>query len=208
MKLKKRPSASITLLLMTVSMTVAFAAAQSPTPAENVLVSFPASGDLGNSPNGVLISDAAGNFYGVNTYGGTGSGAAYEISPTTEGGWTAKSIYVFPTSTYFPAGLVMDSSGNLYGANYGGGTETCSDGYGDYSCGAPTAGKVGQHILILGNRLSGTTSVTFNGVPANFTVKSDTYIRATVPAGATTGTVSVVTPGGMLNSNPQFIVTK
>jgi hypothetical protein len=37
---------------------------------------------------------------------------------------------------------------------------------------------------------------------------SDTYIRATVPAGATTGKVSVVTPSGTLNSNPQFVVTK
>jgi hypothetical protein len=45
-------------------------------------------------------------------------------------------------------------------------------------------------------------------VQANFTVKTDAYIQATVPAGATTGTVSVVTPSGMLNSNPQFIVTK
>ena len=27
-------------------------------------------------------------------------------------------------------------------------------------------------------------------------------------AGATTGTVSVVTPSGRLNSNPQFVVTK
>jgi hypothetical protein len=37
---------------------------------------------------------------------------------------------------------------------------------------------------------------------------SDTYIKATVPAGATTGIVSVVTPSGTLNSNPQFVVTK
>jgi uncharacterized protein (TIGR03437 family) len=56
--------------------------------------------------------------------------------------------------------------------------------------------------------LTGTTGVTVNGVQANFAVKSDTYIKATVPAGATTGTVSVVTPSGTLNSNPQFIVTK
>ena len=72
----------------------------------------------------------------------------------------------------------------------------------------PTAGKVGKRVLILGNNLTGTTSVTFNGVPAEFTVEKDSFIRATVPAGATTGTVSVVTPSGTLNSNPQFVVTK
>jgi uncharacterized protein (TIGR03437 family) len=70
------------------------------------------------------------------------------------------------------------------------------------------AGKVGKSVLILGNGLTGATGVTFNGVSAAFTVESDTYIKATVPAGATTGTVSVVTPSGTLNSNPQFVVTK
>jgi hypothetical protein len=72
----------------------------------------------------------------------------------------------------------------------------------------PTGGKVGKRILILGNHLTGTTSVTFNGAPAEFTVEKDSFIRATVPEGATTGTVSVVTPSGTLNSNPQFVVTK
>ena len=72
----------------------------------------------------------------------------------------------------------------------------------------PVAGKVGKRVLILGNGLTGSTSVTFNGVAAAFTVVSDTFIKATVPAGATTGAVSVVTPSGTLNSNPQFVVTK
>jgi hypothetical protein len=72
---------------------------------------------------------------------------------------------------------------------------------------APTVGKVGRSVLILGNGLTGTSSVTFNGVPATFTVESDMYLKATVPPGATSGTVSVVTPSGTLSS-PQFLVTK
>ena len=72
----------------------------------------------------------------------------------------------------------------------------------------PTAGEVGNRILILGNHLTGTTSVTFNGVPGEFKVHKDTFITAWVPTGATTGIVSVVTPSGTLNSNPQFVVTK
>ena len=43
---------------------------------------------------------------------------------------------------------------------------------------------------------------------AAFMVVFDTYIKTTVPAGATTGKVSVVTPSGTLNSNPQFVVPK
>jgi uncharacterized protein (TIGR03437 family) len=73
---------------------------------------------------------------------------------------------------------------------------------------APVAGPVGQSVIILGNGLTGSTSVTFNGVEAEFTVESDTYIKATVPTGATTGVVSVVTPSGTLKSNLQFVVSK
>jgi hypothetical protein len=72
----------------------------------------------------------------------------------------------------------------------------------------PIAAKVGRCIIIVGNNLTGSTSVTFNGTAATFTVESDTYITATVPAGATTGTVSVTTPTGTLNSNPVFQVLK
>ena len=70
----------------------------------------------------------------------------------------------------------------------------------------PVAGKVGIRVIILGHGLSGSTSVTFNGVSASFTVNSDTYITAVVPTGATTGTVSVVTLTGTLNSSPAFQV--
>jgi uncharacterized protein (TIGR03437 family) len=67
-------------------------------------------------------------------------------------------------------------------------------------------GKVGRVVNILGNGLTGTTSVTFNGVAATFTVVSDTYIKATVPSGATTGTIEVTTPTGTLSSNVAFRV--
>jgi uncharacterized protein (TIGR03437 family) len=60
--------------------------------------------------------------------------------------------------------------------------------------------------MILGDNLTGATKVTFNGLPAAFTVVSSTEIEATVPIGATTGTVTVVTPGGTLESNAPFQV--
>jgi hypothetical protein len=67
-------------------------------------------------------------------------------------------------------------------------------------------GKVGQTGGILGQGLTGTSSVSLNGIPASFTVVSDTFIRATVPAGATTGYVTVATPSGTLTSNVSFHV--
>jgi uncharacterized protein (TIGR03437 family) len=70
----------------------------------------------------------------------------------------------------------------------------------------PTFAKAGQKVDILGTDLIGATSVTFNGVPAKFTIVSPTQIHATVPAGAPSGTVQVTTPNGTLSSNVPFDV--
>ena len=67
-------------------------------------------------------------------------------------------------------------------------------------------GKVGQAPGILGQGFTGTSNVSFIGISTNFTVVSDTFITATVPAGATTGYVTVTTPSGTLTSNVPFQV--
>jgi len=67
-------------------------------------------------------------------------------------------------------------------------------------------GKIGETGGVLGQGFTGTTSVMLNGVSANFAVVSDTFIKATVPEGATTGYVTVTTPGGKLTSNVPFHV--
>ena len=70
----------------------------------------------------------------------------------------------------------------------------------------PTSGEVGASIKILGNELTTATSVTFNGTAAVFTVDSKTLISTTVPAGATTGFVTVTGPNATLKSNVKFRV--
>jgi len=72
---------------------------------------------------------------------------------------------------------------------------------------APIAGTVGTKVIILGNKLTGSTSVTFNGTAAAFKVVSSSEITATVPSGATTGKIQVATPGGTPTSNVDFLVT-
>jgi hypothetical protein len=67
-----------------------------------------------------------------------------------------------------------------------------------------SSGKVGATIQILGDNLSTASAVTFNDTAAAFTVDSDTLISATVPAGATTGFVTVTTPTTTLKSNLKF----
>jgi hypothetical protein len=66
----------------------------------------------------------------------------------------------------------------------------------------PTAGKVGTTVIILGTDLTAASAVSFNGKAAEFKVVSPTEITATVPSGATTGTVQVTTPSGTLKSWP------
>ena len=56
---------------------------------------------------------------------------------------------------------------------------------------APTGATVGSTVVITGTGLTLVTSVKFNGTSAAFTVNSATQITATVPAGATTGAITV-----------------
>jgi hypothetical protein len=70
---------------------------------------------------------------------------------------------------------------------------------------SPTSGKVGTAVTIKGESLSNATSVTFNGTSAAFKFKGSA-ISATIPVGATTGLITVNTPGGWDTSTANFVV--
>src|SRR6185295_13985558 len=72
---------------------------------------------------------------------------------------------------------------------------------------SPTSGPVGTAVTINGTNFTGATAVRFNGTLASFTIVSATVINTTVPAGATTGRITVTTPGGTATSAPDFTVT-
>ena len=70
---------------------------------------------------------------------------------------------------------------------------------------APTFGSVGTDVTITG--FTGATAVSFNGVAATFTVDPSGTITTTVPAGATTGPITVTTGSGPLKTTTRFTVT-
>jgi hypothetical protein len=70
----------------------------------------------------------------------------------------------------------------------------------------PSSGPSGTSVTITGLGYAGASSVKFHGTPAPFSVTSDIEIQATVPMGATSGPVSVTTPGGTGTSLTDFTV--
>jgi uncharacterized repeat protein (TIGR03803 family) len=177
----------------------------------------------GYGPSGTLIQATDGNFYGITQEGGSSSNCPYSdwgcgtIFKITPGG-TLTTLHSFCTRTNCPdgfwpeGGLVQATNGNFYGTTPNGGGDNSgtvfilSMGLGPFVETQTTSGKVGATVKILGTNLTGATSVSFNGTPAAFAVLSKSLIRTTVPAGATTGFVTVTTPSGVLTSNQKFRV--
>jgi uncharacterized repeat protein (TIGR03803 family) len=174
----------------------------------------------GSGPNG-LIQATDGSFYGTTYQGGAssacsgGCGTVFRISRS--GALTTLHSFDGTDGEFSYAGLAQDTNGKFYGTTSAGGASgACmggcgtvfqlSVGLGPFVETQPSFGKVGKAIKILGTDLTGATSVTFNGTPAVFKVLSSSLIGATIPAGATTGTVQVVTPSGTLSSNVPFRV--
>jgi uncharacterized repeat protein (TIGR03803 family) len=188
-------------------------------------------GTDGAFPSATLVQGTDGNFYGTTQDGGTtsiscpsgthtGCGTVFRITPSG----TLTSLYSFCLQNNCAdganpiGGLIQATDGNFYGTTAVGGTSSVcgpsgcgtifslSLGRGPFVETQPTSGKVGAGVKILGTNLTAATSVTFNGTAATFTVVSSSYIKTTVPAGATTGIVEVVTPAGTLKSNVPFRV--
>ena len=179
----------------------------------SVLYNF--SGNTGGAnPSGGLVQATDGNLYGTTSAGGThGFGTIFRISTTGK----FKTLYSFSAAVgENPSAAPMQRTSGLFygslpfGSKYGYGAIYSLDmGLAPFVAFVLPTGKVGQAAQILGQGFTGTTSVTFQGVPAtSFSVKSDSYMTAVIPSGATTGPVVVTTPSGKLNSNKAFRVTK
>jgi uncharacterized repeat protein (TIGR03803 family) len=173
----------------------------------------------GNQPD-ALVQGTDENFYGATAGGGVQlSGTLFTITP--EGNLTTLHNFCVPTTTRGtkdctdgkdPEELFQATDGEFYGTTEFGGASGSGTVFslgvelGPFVSFVRGAGKVGQVGGILGQGFIGTTSVSLNEIPTSFTVVSDTFIKATVPPGATTGYVTVTTPTGVLTSNMPFQV--
>jgi uncharacterized repeat protein (TIGR03803 family) len=108
---------------------------------QKTLYSFTGGAD-GAQPVADLVLGKNNVIYGT-TYGGgaLGYGTVFQVAPTQGGVWTEKVLYSFKggnDGAYPAGGLVLNSSGVLYGTTYGGGTT----GLGAVFQLAPAAGGV------------------------------------------------------------------
>ena len=69
-------------------------------------------------------------------------------------------------------------------------------------------GKPGTSLAVKGVNLNGTTSVTFQGVPARFKIVSGTTLKIVVPLKAKSGAITVTSPAGTATSANRFTVVK
>jgi uncharacterized repeat protein (TIGR03803 family) len=169
----------------------------------------------GATPVESLVQGSDGNIYGTTIGGGnSASGTIFKISP--QGMMTT--LYDFCSQPNCADGsgpqaaLIQATDGNFYGTTSSGGPGNSGTVF-RFSLGIDPfvrlvwdSGKAGQTEGILGQGLTGTTGVFLNGTPARFTVVSGSVIRAIVPAGATSGFITVQTPNGILKSNVPFRV--
>jgi uncharacterized repeat protein (TIGR03803 family) len=163
-----------------------------------------------------LIQATDGNFYGVASDGGPYLyyGDVFEITPQD----TLTPIYSFCSlpncmDGYAPtSSLVQATDGNFYGVAGSGGTNgdgtvfRIVSGLSPFIELRPPSGKLGAPIVIMGTNFAGVSGVSFNGTAAGFSVISNSEIRTTVPAGATTGSVQVSQASGTVSSNSAFRV--
>jgi uncharacterized repeat protein (TIGR03803 family) len=168
---------------------------------EAVLWSFSNNGEDGSEPGyGSLIFDASGNLYGTTIGGGSNYvGTVFELSPNGSGGWNETLLHDFGGSLdgVMPyAGVILDSSGNLYGTTLQGGAYAVDGnaGYGTvFELSPPATGETIWTSKVL-------HSFDNNGVdgfePYAGLVLDDGSLYGLTPGGGTYsyGTVFEVTP--------------
>jgi uncharacterized repeat protein (TIGR03803 family) len=163
---------------------------------------------------GALIQATDGNLYGTNTIGGQANGDGFGVLFRSTLAGALVPLHVLDPQTgvdnYGP--LLQHTNGKVYGetttsGTFGKGSFFSLDaGLRPFVTYLPTYGRVGAEVQILGQGFTSGSKVFFNGTAATFTRLSSTFLKATVPAGASSGPITVTTSSDTLTSNKAFIV--
>ena len=148
-----------------------------------------------SGPVGASVSISGTNFTGASAVAFNGTSASFSVTSATAIQATVPAGATSGTISVTTPGGTATSSGAFTVVN-----GPAISGF------TPTSGRVGASVTINGTSFTGATAVAFNGTSASFTVTSDTAIQTAVPAGATTGPVSVTTAGGTAQSSGAFTV--
>ena len=148
-------------------------------------------------PFGTAVTITGTGFVGATAVVFNGTPAAYTIVNATTITTTV------PVGAFTGNLVVTSSSGTSNGVLFTVGTPTPAPVLTSL---APTSGPVGTIVTITGTNLARASAVRLNGTSAPFLQTSITTINFTIPAGATTGNITVTTPGGTSNGLP-FTVT-
>jgi hypothetical protein len=154
----------------------------------------PASGSAGSQ-----VSVSGGNFVGVTSVTIAGQPAGFSVS-------TSNSLLATVPGGTPGCGriLVSNSAGtgqspDIFAITPGAGPVICNFN--------PLSGRAGDSITLRGGNFVNVQSVTINGVPASFFTAGSAFLGVTVPSGATTGLIQVVTASGSASSPTSFTVT-
>ena len=130
-----------------------------------------------------------------------------------KGSFQSSTVSMTPTAILPGVALIQHTNGVLYGNTQDGGDIHNTGVFFRVKISAtpfvsllPILGKVGATVDILGQGLTGTTDVSFNGTSATFTVVINTFLTAVVPAGSDHRFSNRKHSGGTLTSNKVFRV--
>jgi len=173
----------------------------------------PSGGDDGDGPFAGLVAASDGNFYGAAEGPNSGLYPDGDLFSATSGG-SYSPLYAFDSThgTLPQATPMQHTNGKIYGVTTRGGAPEGGVFYSLDNHLPPFVylvtmwGTAGQTVEILGQGFNTATGVKFGSGLASFTVVSDSYMTAVVPADGTTGFVAVTSPSGTLTSNRKFNV--
>lgn len=179
------------------------------------LVSFVAQTPVnGASPFAGVVQGSDGMLYGVASVGGAnGQGTLFKVS-TKGTGFAVLHDFQTATGDSPLATPLLHTNGKMYGLAFHGGSHTAYGAVYSFDAGLKPfvsqfvrySGKVGDSVTILGQGFSNATGVKFGTGAGTFVASTDAFMTATVAAGATTGVITVLEPGGNLTSPLKYKV--